>query len=217
MDCTLKIIAGPEAGQEYVCAGPETYLGRSQRCLVRLSSPSISFEHVLITRLGDDFFVENLSANGTVLNNERLLSKTRLRARDQIRLGTETVARVESLPAAAAAGTSRRLLLAGLAGVLILVAAIVLSQESGGTSDLPARYRTVQAYVQEQVASGGMPQDVPPLLSEAWRLEMAGNRAEASKAWLKLHVRLDAWDQTLPPDDKRAALIQFVKEMERRR
>jgi len=41
MDCTLKIIAGPEAGQEFVCAGPETYLGRSQRCVVRLSSGAL--------------------------------------------------------------------------------------------------------------------------------------------------------------------------------
>jgi hypothetical protein len=217
MDCTLKIIAGPETGQEFVCSGPETYLGRSQRCALRLSNPSVSFEHVLITRVGEDFFVENLSANGTVLNNERLLAKTRLRAKDQIRIGPDTVARVESLPAAAAAGLGRRLLLAVLAGGLILAAAIVLNQDSGGTTDLRAKYRTMQQYVQEQTTTGVMPQDVPALLSEAWRLETAGNRAQAAKTWLTLQLRLDAWDQTQPPDDQRAALLRFVMEMERRR
>ena len=217
MDCTLKIIAGPETGQEFLCAGPETYLGRSQRCVVRLNSPSVSFEHALITRVGDEYFVENLSANGTVLNNERLLAKTRLRVKDQIRLGHETTVRVESLPLAAAAGSSRRILLAVLAGVVILVVALVLNHESGGTTDMSARYQKMQEYVQEQVATGGLPTDVAALMSDAWRLQTSGAAAQAGQTWLKLELRLDAWDQTQGPDDRRAALIRFVKDMERRR
>ena len=217
MDCTLKIIAGPETGQEFVCAGPETYLGRSQRCAVRLNSPSVSFEHALITRVGDEYFVENLSANGTVLNNERLAAKTRLRVKDQIRLGHETTVRVENLPLAAAAGSSRRMLLAVLVGVLILVVALVLNRESGGTTDVSARYQKMQEYVQEQVASGGLPADVAALMSDAWRLQTSGAAAPAGLTWLKLELRLDAWDQTQGPDDRRAALIRFVKDMERRR
>jgi pSer/pThr/pTyr-binding forkhead associated (FHA) protein len=217
MDCTLKIIAGPETGREFVCAGPETYLGRSQRCAVRLGSPSVSFEHAVITRAGDEFYVENLSANGTVLNNERLLSRTRLRVKDQIRLGSETVARVESLPLAAAAGSGRRILLAGLVGLLILAAALVVSRESSQSTDVSARYRAMQEYVQEQAAAGGLPTDVPALLAEAWRKETTGTRAEATQAWLTLELRLDAWDRTQPPDDERAALMRFVKEMERGR
>jgi hypothetical protein len=217
MDCTLKIIAGPETGQEFVCDAPETYLGRSQRCLVRLNSPSVSFEHALITRMGDEFYVENLSANGTVLNNERLLAKTRLRVKDQIRLGGETVVRVESLPLAAAAGSSRRLLLAVLVGGLLLVAALVLSRESGRTTDMSARYRAMQEYVQEQVASGSLPEDVAALMSDAWRLQSSGAAAQANQTWLKLQLRLDGLEATQGPDDKRAALMRFVKDMERRR
>jgi predicted component of type VI protein secretion system len=216
MDCTLKIIAGPETGQEYVCAGPETYLGRSQRCAVRLSSPSVSFEHAVISRVGDDFFVENLSANGTVLNHERLAAKTRLRAKDQIRMGAETVARVEALPAAAAGGSGKRVLLAALVGVLILVAALVLSQETGRTPDQRARYRTMQEYAQEEAAAGDLPQDVPALLAEAWRLQTGGDRAQAGKAWLTLQLRLDAWEQEHGSDARRAALMRFVMDMERR-
>ena len=217
MDCTLKIIAGPETGQEFLCAGPETYLGRSQRCVVRLNSPSVAFEHALITRVADEYFVENLSANGTVLNNERLAAKTRLRVKDQIRLGHETTVRVENLPLAAAAGSSRRMLLAVLVGVLILVAALVLNHESGGTTDMSARYQKMQEYVQEQVATGGLPTDVAALMSDAWRLQTSGAAAQAGQTWLKLELRLDAWDQTQGPDDRRAALIRFVKDMERRR
>jgi pSer/pThr/pTyr-binding forkhead associated (FHA) protein len=241
MECTLKIIAGPESSQEFVCSGPETYLGRSQRCLVRLSSPSISFEHALITRIGDDFFVENLSANGTLLNNERLLAKTRLRAKDQIQLGTDTVLRVERLPAASAAAGNRRWLLVAFVAMLVAGLLVVILDpfgESSSTRNLHHVYRIFQNYTQEQVARGGMPRDIPTLLADAWRLQTAGDRTQAQKAWLKLHVTLDAWDlqqgrietsrstrglqklidgtaTTLPDDDMRIAFKQFVIRMER--
>ena len=98
------MISGLDAGQEFRCSALETAIGRSARCAVRLTSPSVSFEHAVILRSGDDFFLENLSANGTFLNNQRLTAKTRLRAKDQIRIGDDTVARVESVPSAAGGG-----------------------------------------------------------------------------------------------------------------
>jgi hypothetical protein len=241
MDCILKIIAGPDAGQQFSCPGPETYVGRSQRCVVRLTSPSASFEHALITRAGDDFFIENLSANGTILNNERLGTKTRLRAKDQIRIGADTLIRIESLPVSAAAGSGRRLLLAAFAGAAILALAWVIgtSDAGGGGGDWAAAYRAMQSYAQEQVTTNQMPQDVPGLLSEAWRLESGGDRANAKKSWMRVHVQLNEWDRqqgweaktssaqglesllngkvrTLAPEDMRVALKQFVIRMERR-
>jgi len=245
MDLTLKIIAGPEAGQEYICSGPETYLGRSQRCLVRLGSPSVSFEHALVTRVGDDFFVENLSANGSLLNNERLLSRTRLHAKDQLRLGGDTVARVETLPAAAAAGSNRRLLLGGFVALLVVALVIVVGDpfSSGASASWLGVYRIMQQWSQDQVATNGMPQDLPALLADAWRLESVGDRKAANTAWMRVQVKFDAWDRKLeaaerlqgvpepsqstrgleqlksgpkpilPDDDMRVALKQFVKKM----
>ena len=239
MDCILKIIAGPETGQSHTCSGPETYLGRSQRCLIRLSAPSVSFEHALITRVGDDFFIENLSANGTLLNHARLAAKTRLR---QIQLGTDTVARVAPLPAASAAGTNRRWLL--VAFVLMLLAALVIVIVDPFSSTSAANQQRVyllfQNFARDQVAHNAMPPDVPGFLDDAWRLQMAGDRTNATKAWVKVEVQLDTWDRTqgrteplhstraldqlltgekdsLPPDDLRIALKQWVEQMERQK
>jgi pSer/pThr/pTyr-binding forkhead associated (FHA) protein len=242
MDCTLRIIAGPEAGQGYVCGAGETYVGRSQRCAVRLNSPSVSFEHALITRVGDDYFIENLSANGTLVNNERVGGKTRLRQRDQIRLGAETVIRVESLPQSAAAGSSRRILLAGLVSIFLLGVAVYVSDvfTSGSAGDWDAAYRVLLPYAQEQVATNRMPQDVPGLMEDAWRLQKAGDRVEARKTWARVHVHLDEWErilgqeplrtttkglqalrsgkaQTLAPEEMQVALKVFVINMERQR
>ena len=208
MDLTLKIITGPEAGQEFICSGPEIYLGRSQRCLVRLGSPSVSFEHALITRVGDDFFVENLSANGSQLNNERLLAKTRLRAKDQIRLGPDTVTRVESLPAAAAAGSHRRLLLAGFVALLVVGLAIVVLDpfSSNSSTSWLGVYRLMQQWSLDQVARNGMPQDLPALLADAWRLESVGDRSAANPAWMKVQVKLDDWDRKVEAAERQQGL-----------
>src|SRR4051812_9223772 len=108
MNCTLKIISGPEANQEFTLGGGESFVGRSQRCSVRLSSPSISYEHAVITRDADDYFIENLSANGTYINNERITARTRLRSKDRIRLSPEVSARVASLPTTAKNSSMRR-------------------------------------------------------------------------------------------------------------
>ena len=139
-------------------------------------------------------------------------------AKDQIRLGADTVARVESLPAAAAAGSSRRLLLASIVAMLVVVLLLVIwySYSSDDLKDTQGVYRVMQQYAQEQAARNGLPQDVPALLYEAWRLESVGDRDAAGKAWMKLHVKLDAWDQTLPPDGKRNEFKQFVIKMEQR-
>jgi len=247
MDCKVKITAGAENGQEFTCAGPETYIGRSQRCVVRLSSPAVSFEHAVIQRVGDEFFVENLSANGTVLNNQRLTTRTRLKARDQIRIGDQTVIRVESLPAVAGGGSaSRRLLLVILLifmifGGLGLVIWDPFADRSG--YDWRYAYAKLDDFMNAEVQAGHMQQDMLTNFREAWRLEVTGSRVDAKKAWLGVHVEVSSYlarqpdknitathrtalarllvhDKKSPvtaTEDLQAALEQFVTQMQRRK
>ncbi len=137
MDATLKITAGPEAGQVFACTTPETIVGRSARCSIRLSSASISYEHAMISRVADDYFVENLSANGTYLNNDRITTKTRLRAKDQLRVGDETVLRVESLPGGGPGRIVAHFTLLAVFVVMLVVTLIVVVADpfgGGGSS-----------------------------------------------------------------------------------
>jgi FHA domain len=194
MDCTLKSIAGPENGQEFTAAGPETYIGRSQRCGVRLSSGTISFEHAVIHRAGDEFFIENLSANGTLLNNQRLSAKTRLKPRDQIRLGDQAILRVEKLPAVAGAGSgSRRALLVLLLVVMVFggIAFLVLYNNSEPPAqDWQHAYVILQTLVDQEVAAGRLQPDTSANFREGWRMEVAGERASAFSKWLAVNVAL---------------------------
>lgn len=216
-------------------------IGRSGRCAVKLSSATVSFEHAVVARgNGDEYFLENLSANGTFLNNERVNGKMRLKLRDQIRMG-DTVARVEQLPAAAGAGSSRRWLLILVVLMLVgMVAVVIWDPMSGGNNvNWTPVYADLFNFAQGEARGGRLPAEFPGMLQEAWRLEQAGDRPAAVKDWLRLHVMLSDTDgQTgiqelslknpsalarlagraksgLDDDEMRAALLQFVVRMER--
>ncbi len=198
MDCTLKSIAGPENGQEFVAAGPETYIGRSQRCAVRLSSGSVSFEHAVIHRAGDEFFIENLSANGTLLNNQRLSAKTRLKPRDQIRLGDQSVLRIEKLPAVAGAGSgSRRALLVLLLVVMVfggIAFLVIYNNTEAPAQDWQHAYVVLQNLVDQEVAAGRMSPETSANFSEGWRMEVAGEKNNAFNKWLAVAIALSNYE-----------------------
>jgi hypothetical protein len=246
MECKIKIIAGPEAGQEFAVGSVETYLGRSPRCAVKLGNHSISYEHAVISREGDEYFIENLSANGTLVNSDRITAKTRLRARDQIRLGQETMLRVESLPATSRSGGSRRTLLVALLLVMIAGAAVVLLDpfSSSASYNWAHAYAVFQPFVERQVQAHQLAPESADVFRDAWRHQQAGDKDLAAKDWIKMRVLLEDSDprtnirklnreRGVPalasilnananaPDssdeDLYAALLQFVMLMEQRR
>jgi pSer/pThr/pTyr-binding forkhead associated (FHA) protein len=245
MECVIKIVAGPESGQEFRCPAGETVIGRSPRSAIRLSAASVSYEHAVISQGVEGYFVENLSANGTYLNNERVSGKARLRARDQLRIGEETVARVESVPTGTGGGTSRVTLLALLVALLFIGLVVVVADPFSGSSerDWGKANTRLQQWVAAESAAGRLPRETGRLLGEAWRLESAGDRKNASKAWVRLRVYLassepgmryqqyaqedrralsrllemeDAAAAQGAPEQMGAALVQFVSQMERR-
>jgi len=248
MECVIKITAGPEAGQEFHCHAGETVIGRSPRCAVRLSAASVSYEHAVISLASDGFYVENLSANGTYLNNERVAGRTRLKARDQLKLGEETVARVEAVPAASGGGSSRVMMLALLAAILFggLILVVLDPFSGSGERDWNKVHAMLQEWVHVETEGHRLPPETERLLGEAWRLELAGDRKNAPKAWVRLRVylasaeggvRLEEYSQQnrraltrllesentpgaatqAAPEDMGAALVQFVSQMERRK
>jgi pSer/pThr/pTyr-binding forkhead associated (FHA) protein len=194
----IRIIKGPEEGQRFECSGAESVVGRSPRSQVRLASPTASYEHAVITRNGEDFFIENLSAAGTYVNEERISGKVRLRSRDQLRFGAETVARVESVPTSGTASGRRRGLL--IAFVLMLVVVVILMLFDPFSTppqrlNYRAAYAKLETWTHEEVQSRVLPIEAEALLREAWRLEMSGDKSRANTLWVKLNVLLDGIEE----------------------
>jgi pSer/pThr/pTyr-binding forkhead associated (FHA) protein len=224
---------------------PETILGRSPRSVIYLSSPSVSYEHALISRTGGEFFLENLSANGTYLGQERITGRAKLRTKDQFRIGEDTVARVESVPSAGSSNPRRRLLLIIVTVmVLLLLAAVVIDPFSNTLQPNWLRaYDRLQEWTQREVAAGKLPPETARLLQEAWRQESAGDRADAAKTWTRLHVMLadveaangiqsdpqqerqalallmagESKSLAMSEEEMEAAMVQFVIQMERKK
>ncbi|WP_141617479.1 FHA domain-containing protein [Myxococcus sp. AB036A] len=66
-------------------------IGRGPRCGLVVKSERVSREHAVVTRVGDDVFIEDLnSSNGTWFNNERI-TRQQVSDGDEYMLGTEAV------------------------------------------------------------------------------------------------------------------------------
>jgi pSer/pThr/pTyr-binding forkhead associated (FHA) protein len=244
MDCVIKVIQGPETGQEFRCSGAETILGRSPRSHVRLASPSVSFEHAVIVRSGDEFYAENLSAAGTFINEEKISGRVRLRAKDRLRVGQETIVRVEALPKAGVElGRRRMLIIAVLVMLLLLVIVLVIDPLGAAQRSVnwKAVYPKIDEWARGEVQAGKLPSEVTQHLEQGWRLREAGDTVGAKKEWMRLRVMLAGVEEKTglqaasdadrgalgrllnPPKDARepdddqlgAAMVQFVARMVR--
>ncbi len=79
---------GEAVAELYPLLRSSTLIGRASKCSVILPDPYISSEHVRIEKVKDHFFIEDLkSANGTLLNNVKLETRTELRHGDRISVG----------------------------------------------------------------------------------------------------------------------------------
>ncbi|HVS73503.1 MAG TPA: FHA domain-containing protein [Phycisphaerae bacterium] len=233
------MIAGPEVGEEIRCAGAETVLGKSARSPVRLSSAGVSYEHALISRGDGGFFVENLSANGTYVNEERITGKVKLRTKDRVRLSADTLVRVERVAvngSGAGAGSGRTKLLLLLV-VLMLAGLVVVAvvDPLGGEAQTheAAAYPKLLEWVDAEVGRKALPAEVGVLMRSGWRLDQAGDSAGAKKEWVRLRVllgevaargelpavgpnderslvALEEGKRTLDEEGMRAGLVEFV-------
>jgi type VI secretion system protein len=102
----ILTIRNAEALQEgmaaqYVVDGPAAVLGRSRNCNWNLPDPTnaISSRHCEIRRDGEDYFLKDISTNGTYLNDsdDRMAQERRIEPGDLIRIGGyEIVASLEA-------------------------------------------------------------------------------------------------------------------------
>jgi two-component system cell cycle response regulator len=89
---SLVVLAGTNVGEMYRLEGPEMVIGRASNATIRLNDDGISRRHARIVREGSVFYIEDLgSANGTLVQGQRIAGRTRLNDGDKLRLGPTTI------------------------------------------------------------------------------------------------------------------------------
>jgi two-component system cell cycle response regulator len=89
---SLVVLAGANVGEMYRLDGGEQVLGRASNATIRLSDDGISRRHARVVREGNQYVIEDLgSANGTLVQGERIAGRTVLQDGDKIRLGPTTI------------------------------------------------------------------------------------------------------------------------------
>jgi len=85
----LECVAGPEKGQTLRVAPSTTTIGRDPACDIVLSETAISRHHCRIERRAEQWYLRNLSSNGTLLN-KKPADDVALADGDEIRIGAKT-------------------------------------------------------------------------------------------------------------------------------
>jgi len=85
----LECTAGPEKGKTFRLTPGSTVIGRDPSCDVVLAEAAISRQHARIERRGEEWFLVNLSSNGTHLDKQ-LVEEAVLADQAEIRLGAKT-------------------------------------------------------------------------------------------------------------------------------
>lgn len=83
----LEIIQGPDSGKTFPLDGGDFHIGRHGQCEIVLKDPEISRRHLKLSRMGEDWVIDDLgSTNGTWLNGQRI-AKQKLSLGDRIEIG----------------------------------------------------------------------------------------------------------------------------------
>ena len=84
----LRVLTGKSKGKKMMLPDRQIKFGQGQQCDIRHKSKSVSEEHCLLTPVGNGILVKDLgSANGTFVENTRVVEEVLLRPNGVLRIG----------------------------------------------------------------------------------------------------------------------------------
>lgn len=196
MESIIRVIKGADQGTTATLLQGQTVLGRGAKAGLKFTAPSVSWEHALVSRSGDDYYLENLSAHGTWVNDTRVAGKVRLRPRDEIKLADDAVVRFE--PAGMPQGLLARRNLLILAMVVVVLCGGILAlfnpfaEPAGVKPDWDRTFATLSEFLDKEVKTDRLSPMVQQLFQTGWRLHLAGDEHGAQGQWFRLQFLLDS-------------------------
>ena len=193
----VTVKGGEDDGKSFKVDG-QTIAGRSPDCSIRLTDPSVSWEHAALHDRAGRLVVQAISAAGLRVNGETVTSEGRLASGDRIEL-TDTC----SLVVAERIGAEEKRRSGYLLPVTLLLVLLVGAFGIGQALDddevpVPAmtidHWRTAHRRLVDRMTEwqmrGEFPAEAEALFQDAFRLEVAGNRGLANERWETLRAVL---------------------------
>lgn len=201
MDCVVRVILGPDKGQEFKLPPGPQVVGRGARAQLRVTQEDVSYEHALITRENDEYFVENLSAVGTWIGDARVAGKTRLRVGDKIRLSPDCVLQLDPADGSSV-GSLRVILAVALVFMLGGVVAVAFYSNDGPkyvstTDNWSGAHDAIASWAMQSPGNKRVSPAAVDLFKQAWRVDQTGNYDQSKKTWLKLQILLASEESQL--------------------
>lgn len=195
MECVIRVIDGPDRGLVHSLAPGETLIGRGERADLRLTAADVSYEHAVITRDGDEYIIQNLSANGTFIDGAKVNGQTRVRPNDRLTLSPQTVLRLERAEGGGGLAASKGLLWS-LVAVLVVAACVVLIwnplRSDPPVDDWNRAYHYISDWTTREASARRLPAETPGTFADAWRADQARDYARSQKAWVKMQLILES-------------------------
>lgn len=199
MDCIVRVIQGLDKDAQAKLPPGPTLVGRAASAGLRLSDPDISWEHLVITRTGDEYSAENLSARGSFIDDAKMATAVKVRLRQQIRLSAQTVVRLE--PAEGAGAGTQKLIALGVVALLLIGGTVAWfmwgkSGERPATENWDRAFNILYPWVEQNVAAKRLPADLPDMFVHARRLDQVHQELAARKLWVKMQLDIDRAEPT---------------------
>jgi hypothetical protein len=91
MTATLKILNGPQKGEEFALQAGENSIGRSSDCVISIKEATVSRHHANIVDDGERFSLKKLSLHGTLKCDGSDVSTMELRKNHKLQIGKVTL------------------------------------------------------------------------------------------------------------------------------
>ncbi len=92
----LTVKKGPRLRETFELDKDEIIIGRDTTADIVFEIPEVSRKHAIITRRGDEYFVEDNSTNGTFINKKKVVGQYQLQNGDVLMLSDEVYLTFES-------------------------------------------------------------------------------------------------------------------------
>ncbi|MDR0868596.1 MAG: FHA domain-containing protein [Planctomycetota bacterium] len=194
----VEVTTGKSAGKFVYLEDKPVLVGSSPMAALSLTDDGVKAEHALVSREGEQIWLENLSSGGTLLNGRTLTKRAMLMPDDVFTVADDVELTLRST-AEKGGGSGLTWFLVALIFVVLAgagLAAAVAAKKTGGwqrraaTQDWHGAFMQLETRLHQWRQKNIVPAELEQDFREAWFRDCGGDSANALFLWQKVKLEL---------------------------